>query len=70
MTIDRIGQTIRDRRKQLRLSQSRLAELASCSTPSVIAAEHGKPTIRLDKLLAILSVLGLSLAVQPSEQEA
>jgi transcriptional regulator with XRE-family HTH domain len=47
----------------LRLTQARLADLASCSKPSVIAAEAGKPTLRLDKLMAIVSVLGLSLYV-------
>ena len=70
MTTKLIGQTIRDRRKQLRLSQSSLAELASCSKPSVIAAEQGKPTLRLDKLIAILTVLGLTLAVQPSAKDS
>ncbi len=68
MTFVQIGRVIRERRKGLRLSQSRLSELASCSKPSVIAAEHGKPTLRLDILLAILTVLGLELDITPSDR--
>ncbi len=63
MTQAEIGKAIRVRRKLLRLTQARLADLASCSKPTVIAAEAGKPTLRMDKLMAILSVLGLSLYV-------
>jgi HTH-type transcriptional regulator / antitoxin HipB len=69
MTPEEIGITIRTRRKQLRLTQGQLAELASCSKPSVIAAEAGKPTLRMDKLRSILSILGLSLSVQPEERD-
>ena len=61
MTPLQIGQSIRLRRKQLRLSQERLANLASCSKPFIIAAEAGKPTLRLDKLLEVLNVIGFTL---------
>jgi HTH-type transcriptional regulator / antitoxin HipB len=64
MTLLELGLQIRDRRKQLGLNQSDLARLASCSKPSVIAAEAGKPTLRLDKLMAILTVLGLTLQIE------
>ena len=53
--------------RELRLTQERLAELASCSKPSVVAAELGKPTMRLDKLLAILTVLGLSIEITQAD---
>lgn len=68
MTQEEIGRAIRIRRKQVRLTQAQLAELASCSKPSVIAAEAGKPTLRIDKLRSILSVLGLTLAIHPEER--
>lgn len=61
MTAKEIGDTIQLRRKLLRLTQGDLARLASCSKPSVIAAESGKPTLRLNILLSILNVLGLSI---------
>lgn len=63
MTPKEIGEKIRQRRKLLRITQGDLARLASCSRPSIVAAEGGKPTLRLDKLLAILHVLGLTLLV-------
>ncbi len=57
----RIGEAVRDRRQALDLTQVELAELAQCSTRFVHTVESGKPTIRLDKLLAVLEVLGLEL---------
>lgn len=68
MTSKDIATTIRMRRKQLRLTQEELASLASCSKPTVIAAEAGKPTMRLDMLLSLLDVLGLKLAIESTER--
>jgi y4mF family transcriptional regulator len=68
MTLLEIGERIRQRRKQLRINQSDLARLASCSKPSVIAAENGKPTLRLDKLQSIVEALGLTLQVGDSKE--
>ncbi len=68
MTSVQIGESIRLRRKQLHLTQGRLADLASCSKPFIIAIELGKPTSRLDKLLSVLAVLGLTLYVGPLER--
>jgi transcriptional regulator with XRE-family HTH domain len=61
MTAKEIGDRIQQRRKLLRITQSDVARLASCSKPSVIAAESGKPTLRLEILLSILHVLGLAI---------
>lgn len=63
MTAQEIGERIQQRRKLLRITQADVARLASCSKPSVIAAESGKPTLRLDILLSILHVLGLSISL-------
>lgn len=52
------------RREELKLRQAELAELADCSTRFVHALESGKPTVQLDKLLAVLAVLGLHLEVE------
>ena len=62
-----IGNAIRARRKLLRLTQEQVAELAGCSKPSVIAAEAGKATLRLDILFAILRVLNLRLRIEADE---
>lgn len=52
---------VRTRRRSLRLSQQELADLAGCSTRFIHALEHGKRSIRMDKLLDVLEVLGLEL---------
>jgi HTH-type transcriptional regulator / antitoxin HipB len=40
-----------------------LAELAGCSERFVHTLEHGKGSVRIDKVLDVLRVLGLDLAV-------
>jgi hypothetical protein len=52
------------------LRQVELAELAGCSTRFVHTVETGKPTVRLDKLLALLRVLGLRLQLVGATQPA
>ena len=52
---------VRRRREELGLRQVELAELADCSTRFVHTLEAGTPSLRLDKLLAVLRVLGLRL---------
>lgn len=69
---DRVGQlaeTVRRRRVELGLRQADLAELAGCSQRFVHTLEQGKPTLRLDKLLDVLEVLGLSLSIVPGRGE-
>lgn len=52
------------RREELGLRQEELAELADCSVRFVHTIEAGKTTLRLDKLLDVLTVLGLRLEVE------
>lgn len=54
---------IRRRRKMLRLTQQDLADLAGVSVRFIRAVEHGKASIQLDSLLAVLHALGLELTV-------
>lgn len=58
-----LAASVRARRLDLSLDQVELAELAGCSTRFVHSVEAGKSTLRLDKLLDVLRVLGLSLRV-------
>ncbi|MCB9917437.1 MAG: helix-turn-helix transcriptional regulator [Planctomycetes bacterium] len=58
-----LGSLVRSRRQRLRLKQAELAELAGCSTRFVHAVEVDKATVRLDKLIDVLRVLGLGLRV-------
>ena len=59
-----IGQQIRSRRKQFRLTQAELADLAGVAVRTVHEIEHDKPSLRLDSLRAVLEALGLELTVQ------
>ncbi len=64
-SLDPLGEVVRKRRDELGLRQSELADLAGCSERFVHTLEHGKPTLRLDKLLDVLEVLGLDLVTVP-----
>lgn len=61
---DSWGSAVRTRRRDLGLRQDELAALAGVSTRSVHALESSKPTVRLDVLAAIISVLGLELVIE------
>ena len=55
---------VRARRKDLGLTQVEVAELAGVSERFVMELEQGKPTVRLDKLTAVLGAMGLTLRVE------
>lgn len=59
------GVALRSRRKALGLTQEDLADLADVSLRFVHELEHGKQTVQLDKLLAVLNALGWHLAIAP-----
>lgn len=61
--VTKLGKQVRDRRKSLRLTQEALADLAGCSVRFVGSVEGGKPSVRLDKLVDILDVLGLEISL-------
>ena len=56
-----LAAAVRTRRTDLRLSQQDLADMAGVSERFVRFVEQGKPTLRLDTLLALLDTLGLEL---------
>ncbi|HYQ16273.1 MAG TPA: type II toxin-antitoxin system Y4mF family antitoxin [Polyangiaceae bacterium] len=59
----RIALVVRQRRKRLGVTQQALAQMAGCGLVFVYNIEHGKPSLRFDKLLDVLDVLGLELVV-------
>ena len=59
------GEDLRRRRLELGLHQDELAALAGVSTRFVHTLEQSKPTVRLDKVLAVLGQLGLDLVLEP-----
>ena len=58
-----IGAAIRQARKVHGLTQSQLAGLAGTGLRFVSELERGKPNVALDKVLAVLAVLGLRLQI-------
>jgi HTH-type transcriptional regulator / antitoxin HipB len=56
-----LSAAITARRRQLRLRQEEVADLAGVSERFVYALENGKESVQLDKVLAVLSALGLHL---------
>jgi y4mF family transcriptional regulator len=60
-----LGAEVRRKRKLLRLSQQELAELSGCGPAFLYDLERGKPSIRLDKLVPVLEMLGLRLKLEP-----
>ncbi len=62
-----LAKAVRTRRRHLNLSQAELADLAQCSPRFVHMLEHGKPTLRLNKLLDVLEVLGLGITLRPGQ---
>jgi y4mF family transcriptional regulator len=56
-----LGARLRERRRELALTQEALAALAGCSSRFVRAVEDGKTSVRLDKLVAVLEAVGLEL---------
>lgn len=65
-----LGDEVRQKRKQLRLTQKELAELARCGPDFLYDLERGKPSVRLDKLVPVLEVLGLKLKLEPRNPAA
>lgn len=61
----RFGAALKARRKKLRITQAQLALLADCSTLFISELERGKPSVQLDKVLAVLKVLGLQFTLEP-----
>jgi len=67
-TVDRpdfdIAEVVILRRKALGVTQREVAEMAGCDPAFVGDLENGKSSVRLDKVRAVLDVLGLELTVR------
>ncbi len=61
--MEALASAVRARRHELHLTQVQLSQLAGCGPVFVYALERGKATLRLDKVLAVLQVLGLELTL-------
>jgi len=67
LVMARLRSAVRKRRKLLGLTQAALARTAGCGLVFVYDLERGKPSLRLDKLLNILHVLGMDMVVTPRD---
>ncbi|MHB8878998.1 MAG: helix-turn-helix domain-containing protein [Myxococcaceae bacterium] len=66
----RIGERIRARRKQLRVSSTTAAEAAGMSRVTLYRIERGEPSVAMGAYLNAIAALGLELHVRdPSERE-
>jgi HTH-type transcriptional regulator/antitoxin HipB len=59
-----VAGVVRGRRNALELTQADLADLAEVSERFIRDLEKGRLTIRTDKLLAVLTTLGLELNIR------
>lgn len=65
-----LGQAIRDKRKQQRLSQKALGLRVGMGQPTVSKVEGGKPGTELDTVFRLLSALDLDLFLQERHPQA
>ncbi len=65
MTVEEIGGVVRHVRLAQGLRQDQLAAAAGVGLRFLVELERGKPTVRLEKVLAVLAALGCSLHVTP-----
>ena len=63
-TKQKIGQVIQQRRKNLRISQKQLAELAEIGINTLYKIEIGKANPTLESLQKITDILGLEITLQ------
>ena len=58
-----IGKAIRVRRKELGYTQAFLAEYAGVSASFLSELENGKDTVQINKLMDVMSLLGMDLCI-------
>ena len=59
-----LAQRVREERKSSGLSQTELAHLAGVSLNFLSQLETGKSTLRMDKVLQVMTTLGLQFEIQ------
>jgi transcriptional regulator with XRE-family HTH domain len=64
MLVAYLGQSIRNRRKELKITQPHLAELAKISTNTLYKLERGQGNPSLAVLNKLVEVLGMELKLE------
>lgn len=67
-TAKQLGATIRQRRKELKLTQKEIAMTCGTGLRFIGDLERGKPTCQLGKTLLVLQTLGMTLEVLTNER--
>lgn len=65
-----LGEQAREQRRAMRLTQADVADLSMVSERFIREFEQGKRSVRLDKVEAVLAVLGLDVVVVQHVPEA
>jgi len=64
MLVTKIGQAIKNRRKELNITQPHLAELAQISVNTLYKLERGQGNPSLDILIKLSDVLGMEIKLE------
>ncbi len=64
MLVKTLGEIIKNRRKELRITQPHLAELANVSTNTLYKIERGQGNPSFDVLNKLAEVLGMELSLE------
>ena len=59
-----LGEAIRERRKELKYTQSFLSEFTGLSASFISDLERGKPTAEIEKTLFVINMLGMDLCLE------
>lgn len=59
-----LGQSIRERRKELGYTQKYLSEYTGLSITFISQLERGKPTAEIEKIIQLIHILGMDLMVE------
>lgn len=60
-----LGAVIRSVRKAQKVNQTLLAQAANVGVRLIVDIERGKSTVQIDKLLAVMNRLGMTVCVDP-----
>jgi transcriptional regulator with XRE-family HTH domain len=64
MLVKQIGDAVKNRRKELRITQPHLAELAEISTNTLYRLEGGQGNPSLEVLQKLAEVLGMEIKIE------
>jgi HTH-type transcriptional regulator/antitoxin HipB len=64
-TADELPEIVRDRRRELGLTQEQLADIIGVHRAFVSQLERGKATVRFDLLLRLVQALGMDIELRP-----